>query len=271
MLTGKPILILRLLIIAGFLYVSLPGNHMVIAQEPGQSGSDSLFYFKGRVLDSLTHRPVTLTHIINLGRGTATISDTLGYFFLKVRLLDTLQITAIGYAPTQQVVTDSISKLPVLPDIMIKSIRYAIEGVNINPLGSYLTFMAKVANLELPESKYIINELVLRDIELGLDTLDMMPTASVSPVTALYNWLSKEGKSKRKLRYLIEQEEFEKQISYKYSPLIVSGITGYSEFKLYRFMDFCSFSKKFLEVSDRYVVRDAVLEKQKIFEALEED
>ena len=36
-------------------------------------------------------------------------------------------------------------------------------------------------------------------------------------------------------------------------------------------MDFCSFSKKFLQESDRYEIRDAVVEKQKIYEALRVD
>ncbi len=267
----KPVRLAHLILIAGILIFSLPGNRMSFAQEPGNSNPDSLYYFKGRVVDSLTRQAVAFTHVINLGRGTATISDTLGYFFLRVRFMDTLQLTAIGYAPTELVMTDSLSRIIILPDVSIRSIRYAIDGVMINPLGNYLTFKSKVANLELPASRFEINELVLRDIELGMDTLDIMPKASISPITALYNWLSKEGKSKRKLKHIIEQEEFEQAISYKYSPLLVSGVTGYSGFELYRFMDFCRFSKKFLEDSDRYQIRDAVIVKQEIFEALEEE
>ena len=83
--------------------------------------------------------------------------------------------------------------------------------------------------------------------------------------------LSKEGKSRRKFQALLEQEQFEKDVAYKYSPFIVEGITGYSKFELYEFMEFCNFEKKFLLEADRYEVRDELLEKQLIFEALREE
>jgi hypothetical protein len=259
----------RVFILAWILLLTAPGNRHALAE--GTAPPDSLFYFKGRVLDSLTRNPVPFTHVINTGRITATICDTLGYFFIRVRRGDTLQLTSIGYAPARLVVTDSLRRLEILPDLFLHPVTYSIRGVMINPLGSYATFRDKVARLELPPSRYEINPGVYSDLEQGIDTLDMMPVPTLSPVTALYNWLSKEGKSRRKLRELIEQEEFERQIAYKYSPLIVSGITGYSGFTLYRFMDFCSFSHQFLQESDRYVIRDAVVARQKEFEAIESD
>jgi hypothetical protein len=90
----------------------------------------------------------------------------------------------------------------------------------------------------------------------------------MSPVTALYNLLSKEGKSKRKLRKLLEQEAFEKQIDFKYSPEIVSHITGYTGFELYEFMDFCSFKKDFLLDATYYEITQAIVRKQLEFEAV---
>ncbi len=229
--------------------------------------SDSIFYFKGRVLDSTTRQPVAFSHVINTGRNTATICDTLGYFYLRVRLQDTLNFTSIGYSLAQIIINDSLKFLERLPYILLHEMSYSIEGVMINPLGSYQTFMSRVINMELPPSKYEINPTVIMEIKQGTDTLDMVPVPIMSPVTALYNWLSKEGKSKRKLRKIIEQEQFEKEIAYKYSPLIVSGITGYAGFELYAFIDFCSLSKKFLLEADRYQIRDAIVEKQKIYEA----
>jgi len=241
------------------------GKGRLAAQE---SPGDTVFFFKGRILDSITREPVAFTHIVNRDRNTATICDTLGYFYMRVNRHDTLQFSAIGYAPARVVVSDSLRLLEKLPDFHMRPIRYSIRGVRINPLGSYETFMHKLANLELPPNGYEINPGVLLDVEQGSDTLDMVLYPVLSPVTALYNWLSKEGKSRRKLAALIEEEQFEKEIAYKYSPLVVSGITGYSGFELYRFMDFCSFKKKFLLEADLYEIRDAVLEKQRIFEAL---
>jgi hypothetical protein len=259
---------LRISGLAGIILLifTLSGKPGEGAALPG-SRSDSLFYFKGRALDSLDARPVVFTHVINTGRNTAAICDTMGYFYLRVRLNDTLKLSAIGYATLTLVIGDSMRDLKVIPDILLHEIRYSIRGVMINPLGSYSNFKYRVATLQLPPTGYEINPTVLRELERGLDTLDIIAYPAMSPVTALYNWLSREGKEKRKLARLIEEEKFEKEITYKYSPLIVSGITGYSGLQLYVFMDFCDFSMKFLRESDRYVIRDAVLEKQKLFES----
>ncbi|MCK4747956.1 MAG: hypothetical protein KAT15_12990 [Bacteroidales bacterium] len=261
----------RICLIAGIIFLAFSGFQKPEINEDESDPTDSVFYFKGRVLEATARMPVAFAHVINTRRKIATICDTLGYFYLRVRLQDTLNFTAIGFAPVQIIITDSLQSLEKLPDIFMREFSYSIEGVMINPLGSYQTFRSRVINLELPPSKYEINPTVLADIEEGTDTLDMMPVPGISPVTALYNWLSKEGKEKRKLRRLVEQEQFEKDIAYKYSPLIISGVTGYAGFELYSFMDFCSFSKKFLQESDRYEIRDAVVEKQKIYEALRVD
>ncbi|HEC45113.1 MAG TPA: hypothetical protein ENI20_20090 [Bacteroides sp.] len=267
---------IRFSLIAGILFLTFSGfqGPEILQDDSVYSGtvsSDSVFYFKGRVLGSEGRKPIAFAHVINTRRNTATICDTLGYFFLRVRMLDTVNITAIGFAPVQVVITDSLQSLEKLPDIFLRDFSYTIEGVMINPLGSYQTFRSRVINLELPPSKYEINPTVLMDIDEGTDTLDMVEYPAMSPVTALYNWLSKEGREKRKYKMIIEQEQFEKDIAYKYSPLIVSGVTGYAGFELYYFMDFCRFSNKFLDESDRYEIRDAVVEKQKIYEALNED
>ena len=240
------------------------------SQDESALRADPLVYWKGRAVDPLAGRPVAFTHVVNTNRNTATICDTLGYFFLRVRRHDTLNLTAIGYAPLELVINDSLLGLNIIPDIYMQNMTYSIQGVMINPLGSYQSFRHKVINLEL-EPEYEINPTVITRIDQGTDTLDMMPTPSISPVTALYNWLSREGRQNRRYRKVIEQEQFEKEISYKYSPLIVSGITGYAGLELYAFMDFCKFSNKFLEESDRYEIRDAVVEKQIIYEALKKD
>jgi hypothetical protein len=253
------------------MFLLYPEHGMAVNRMDTPTRADSVYYFKGRVVDSATGQPVAFSHIINTGRNTATICDTLGYFYLRVRLFDTLYLTALGYAPLQLVISDSLEKLEILPDIPMKVVSYSIRGVMINPLGSYSSFRHKVANLELPPTNYEINPAVLFEIDEGTDTLDMVPVPVLSPVTALYNWLSREGRNRRRFERLLEHEQFEKDVAYKYSPLVVSGITGYTGFELHRFMDFCSFKKKFLLESDQYEIRYAILEKQLEFEKMDQN
>ncbi len=229
---------------------------------------DTTVYFKARVLDSLTREPVAFAHIINTTRKTATISDTLGYFYIRTSPGDRLQLTAIGFAAGTLTLGYSLLRSRDIHDILLRPIIYSIEAVRVNPLGSYEQFKKRFATLHLPASEYQIHPSVLQDIDRGTDTLDMLKVPTISPVTALYNLLSKEGKSQRKLRKLLEQEAFEQQIDFKYSPDIVSHITGYTGFELYEFMEFCRFKKDFLLDATYYEITRAILDKQQEFESI---
>jgi hypothetical protein len=254
--------------IAGFiLLLSVIGERQIKSQVY-RSLEDTNAYFKARIVDSITRKPVVFAHIINTSRKTATISDTLGYFFIRTSPGDQLQFTAIGFASSRLTIGYTILRSGIVHDILLKPIIYSIEGVRVNPLGSYDQFKHRLLNMQLPEAALKINPTVLYDIEKGTDTLDMIIAPSISPVTALYNLLSREGKSKRKLQKLLEQEQFEREISVKYSPDIVSQITGYTGFELYEFMDFCSFKKEFLLNATYYQIAQEVLVRQLEFEAL---
>jgi hypothetical protein len=253
---------------AGCLFVLLLAFSRPVHTQVYTSLPDTAIYFKGRVIDSLSRQPIPFAHIINTTRRTATISDTLGYFFIKVSPGDRLQLTAIGFAARKVPIGLGILQTQIIRDILLEPIIYSIEAVRINPLGSYEQFKRRFITADIPESAYQIHPSVLHEIDEGTDTLDMLIMPVMSPVTALYNLLSKEGKSRRKLRILLEQEAFEKQIDFKYSPDIVSHITGYTGFELYEFMDFCSFKKDFLLNATYYEIARALVAKQQEFEAV---
>ncbi len=258
----------RVSYISGFILFILVIVERPVHAQVYESLDDTSAFFKARVLDSLTMEAVAFAHIINTTRRTATISDTLGYFYIRTSPGDQLQFTAIGFSSGKLTIGYSILRSRLIYDILLQPIIYTIEAIRINPLGSYEQFKNRFITLKLPESEYQIHPSVLHEIDEGTDTLDMLIMPIMSPVTALYNLLSKEGKSKRKLRKLLEQEAFERQIDFKYSPDIVSHITGYTGFDLYEFMDFCSFKKEFLLNATYYQITRAILFKQGQFKAM---
>ncbi len=190
----------RVCFIAGFMLFMLVMAGKPLHAQVYESLEDTTVYFKARVLDSLTRKPVAFAHIINTTRKRATISDTLGYFYIRSSPGDQLQLSAIGFTSGKLTIGYSILRSRLIHDILLQPIIYSIEAVRINPLGSYAQFRQHFISLKLPESEYQIHPSVLQEIEEGTDTLDMLVAPAISPVTALYNLLSKEGKSKRKLR-----------------------------------------------------------------------
>ena len=217
-------------------------------------------------MDSISRNPVQFAHIVNTQLGKATISDTMGYFVVQAVEQNELQISAIGYAMKRIILDDSIMMTNHLPIIQLAPYIYPISSIRVNPLGSYEHFKQRFMVIRPMDPKYKIAPSVLKDIELGTDTLDLINTAPImSPVTFLYERFSKEGKSRRKLAQLYEEERFKAQIAYKYNSDLVARITGYTDFELYEFMDFCSFKKEFLLEASDYQIIESILDNKKNF------
>jgi hypothetical protein len=225
---------------------------------------DSIQSFSGRLIDAQTDGPIQFAHIINQTRNYAVISDTLGYFSIPVRQKDLLVVTEIGYYDLPIYISDSVAKANRFHIYRMIPKVYAIKEININRLGTYGQFKYNFLNLDLPEQEHPANPSVFNDIEKGIDTLDLIETFSIgSPITAIYNLVSKEGKSLRKLKKLKAEEEFWKQVEYKYNLEMLERITGMKGVELYEFISFCNFGRKFILRASEYEIIETVLDKLK--------
>ncbi len=221
--------------------------------------ADSVQYLFARLIDMTDHSAVQFAHIVNLNTGRGNISDTLGYFGIMAHNMDMITVSAIGYFDYTFSVSDSMLASALVPAIKLRPRSYPIQAVNVNPLGTYKQFKYKVLNLELPESRYQIHPTVIRKIELGMDTLNVVQPMSLgSPITALYNLLSKEGKSNRKLAKILEQEELESLLYPKFNREMVGRVSGLEGIELNEFIEFCNFNPDFLLESTDYQITQAI-------------
>jgi hypothetical protein len=232
-----------------------PGE--VSAQE---IAGNTVCHFLARVTGRTDHEPVQFAHIINITTGHGNISDTLGFFTILVQSSDLISISAIGYYNYTFQITDSLLTSGRIPNIELISRSYPIDQVSVNPLGSYEQFKSRVLALELPEPKTKINPLFLKDLRAAADTLDVIgPPSLGSPVTAIYNLVSKEGKSKRKLAEIMKQEELERILYPKYNRELVAHISGLEGIELNEFMRFCNFDPVFLLEANDYQIAETIL------------
>lgn len=225
--------------------------------------------FSGRLIDSQTGEPVQFAHIYNQTQGRAMISDTLGYFSIPVSNQDLLVVTAIGYYNLPVYLNDSLYALYKFHTLKMISKIYSIGEVSVSILGTYEQFKYKFLNLDSLQPENQINPSVLSDILAGIDTTDVIqPPGIMSPITAIYNMVSKEGKSMRKFKKIQEEEEFLKQIEYKYSMEMLQRLTGLKGLELYEFKSFCNFSDTFLLRANEYEIIEKVMEKLKEYREL---
>ncbi len=220
---------------------------------------DSLFYFTARIIDRAINEPVQFAHIVNQTRGYAGISDTMGYFKIGAARNDLLLLTAIGYYDCPFHLSDSILSDPGIITIHMLQRIYPIQVVSVNQLGTYRQFKYKFLHLDIPEPNLKVNPSVLKDIEMGSDSVYVTENISLgSPVTAIYMALSKEGKSLRKYAKIKEEEQFRQEVADKYNREILEEVTGLSGPELYEFQKFCDLGKDFIRGATAYEIIEAL-------------
>jgi len=237
-----------------------------------QATRDTILLFSGRLVNEQTGNPVKFAHIINQTWLHVVTSDTLGFFRIHVRLNDLLMITSIGFYDLPVYIYDSIANENKLHIYRMIPKIYSLPEVNVLRLGTYDQFKYKLLNLRLPLSSYPADTSVFRKIDKGIDTLgNAAPLTITGPVTAIYNLLSKEGKTLRKYKKLKEEEEFWKKVEYKYNVEMLVRITHLQGPELYEFINFCNFSKEFIQESSEYEIIERVLEKFKEYKLQESE
>lgn len=222
-------------------------------------GQTSEHLFLGKVVSGAGKAPVNFALIVNSTSQSNVFSDTLGFFSIRVSLGDTLQISRIGYFNETMIVSGSLLLSKKVQIIELNERVYELSGVNINSFGTYQEFKYKVINSEVPKNEEI-NPSIRKSFSEKV--VDLQPQASVSlgsPVTAVYMLLSKEGKSLRKLAKEEEKDKLVASYKNKYSPQIVSQLTGLKDLELEKFMKYCNLSSGFIEASTEYDIAAKVL------------
>jgi len=222
--------------------------------------------FSFRVVDSVSAEPIQFAHVVNINRGLAVISDTLGIVHIRAGPGDTLQISAIGYSLHRFFILEGEHAAGQINTVRLSPYVYPISPVSVNQLGSYDQFKWHFLHIDPSLLPKEIPDIVQDYIYKGLDTVALSaPPSFGSPVTAIYMMFSKEGKTARKLAALMEKDESDREIAHKYNPELVLSITGYEGLELYEFIEFCNFNLNFLKGANEYEIIDAILNKQKLY------
>jgi hypothetical protein len=230
----------------------------IFTEIPAQENKTQLFM--GRVVSNNDKSPVSYALVVNSASKNSTFSDTLGYFSLPVREGDTLVISRIGYYPEEIRISRELLRLRTIHLIGMNQRSYDLNAVAIKSLGTYEQFRYNVIHAQ-PEEALKINPQVTRALSNKVVVLE--PQARIplgSPVTALYNLLSKEGKSLRKLEKEEARQREADSYKEKYSPEVVSRLTGLRELELEKFMKYCPLQVSYIQNANEYEIAAKILE-----------
>lgn len=193
---------------------------------------------------------VQLASIVNKNTGVKKISNRKGYFSIQVSLLDTMIITAIGYDSVKLIIetkplnTDKDSILIWMKPNIIQLREEIIYSSN--PKRDSLARLAA----EYLKSDPLMNnyDRILKRDRGGFN----------SPLTAIYNQFSKEGKDMAKFEEFILYMEKQKQVDKRYNPNVIKKYTSLNSLQIEEFMQFCILNKDFILTATEYDLIKAI-------------
>ena len=197
---------------------------------------------QGIIFDRDSKLRITRVYLYNMRTHTGFYNNTKGEFTTKAMLGDTLVAAVHGYSVDTLVIPKANVVL-----FYLKRNSIQLEEVTVND-----TLLSPDKRLNRTKNEY-------RDIYFKGDPQDILqmgtanrPGGAGLGIDAIYSLLSKEGKNARYLQEIIERDYKDNIIDYKYTPTIVSRVTGLTGDKLLDFMQQYRPSYNFILRADEY-------------------
>ena len=202
-------------------------------------------YVLGKAIDKVTGKPIPSATVVNKTTKQITKTSDNGNFLVRASKGDSIKISSIGY----------------------KNAGIAWDGVNMEPV------------IEMRQDAIALREVVVRDkrleqIKKQIDELLATPEASTKlkwkdisnlintntstpgtigiSIDGLYELFSKEGKSRRKLAAMKQEDLRKLLVEYRYNTEYISFVTKLKGQELKNFMKFCNLPENFVLTANDY-------------------
>lgn len=170
------------------------------------SMSDTLFYFKGKVVDAKEMKGLSNVHIINKTLKTGTVSALDGSFRVPSRVGDTLELTLVGYKTTTLQVKKSHKNAERFVLIPMRFEMQDMEAVTIYGK-TFEQFRQDFKALQINPKE--INEMTIKSIDDELDVLGPSSATGLGgPIQFLYDRFNKTESLRRTLQKNRQKTEF---------------------------------------------------------------
>lgn len=203
-------------------------------------------YVLGRAVDKLTKKEVPSATVVNKNTKQITRTGENGNFLVKASKGDSIKISSVGYKSVG-IAWDGITTEPIiemqqdailLPEVTIKDRRLEIIRKQIDEL------------LAAPEAS---TKMKWKDISNLINTNTTLPNGGIGiSIDGLYQLFSKEGKTRRKLEAMKQEDLRKLLVEYRYNPEYVSFVTKLKGQDLKNFMKHCNLPDAFILTANDY-------------------
>lgn len=214
-------------------------------------------YVLGKAIDKVTGKPVPSATVVNKDTKQVTKTGENGNFLVRASKGDSIKITSVGYKATG-IAWDGVNLEPI---IEMRQDAIALKEVVVR---DKRTEQVKKQIEELMGSPEASTKLKWKDISNLVNTNTSTPGTIGISIDGLYELFSKEGKSRRKLAAMKQEDLKKLLVEYRYNSEYISFVTKLKGQELKNFIKFCNLPDNFVLTANDY---DLTLE---VFRCLDE-
>ncbi len=202
-------------------------------------------YVLGKAIDKVTKKGIPSATVVNKNTKQITRTSENGNFLVRASKGDSIKISSIGYknaviewdGSTTEPVLEMKQESIILQEVVVRDKRMEQIKKQIDEL------------LATPEAS---TKLKWKDISNLINTNTSTPGAIGISIDGLYELFSKEGKSRRKLAAMKQEDLRKLLVEYRYNTEYISFITKLKGQELKNFMKFCNLPENFVLSANDY-------------------
>ncbi len=202
-------------------------------------------YVLGKAIDKVTKKGIPSATVVNKNTKQITRTSENGNFLVRASKGDSIKISSIGYK-NAGIEWDGVTMEPILE---MKQDAIALQEVVVRD--KRLEQIKKQIDelLAAPEAS---TKLKWKDISNLINTNTSTPGAIGISIDGLYELFSKEGKSRRKLAAMKQEDLRKLLVEYRYNTEYISFVTKLKGQELKNFMKFCNLPENFVLSANDY-------------------
>jgi CarboxypepD_reg-like domain len=197
---------------------------------------------QGYVTDAGTGKPLSSVSVVNVFTHMGTSTDANGFYSIAANTMDVISFSYIGYVPAQKAKPNSV--LIATVNIALERTEYQLEEFRLRP--GHLTQY----QMDSAERASIYKRALVRK----------PPSPFNSPVSAIADKFSRKSKMTYQFQRNFYEGETEKFIDSRYTPDIVTNLTGATGDSIGHFMYACpmpyNFARTATELELKMWIRD---------------
>jgi len=212
--------------------------------------TEGLILFTGEIVaeDGVTVLPDV--HLLNRNNGQVIVSDPSGFFSIYVSKVHVLRFTSVGYEPFYFSIPGGFNGEVLYQQIVLRRRVTPLENITIYGKREVTESILSVKKEPNP----------LEGVQYGTlqgEQHEVAPSA-VNIASLLWEWWSREGKEKKKLKEILMRKEISDKVSDRFESDLIWELTGLIGDELDKFKRFCNLPPGFVLTSNDYDFLTAV-------------